>query len=109
MDPNADQKANKPEQLQYSLILFVISDGANSIRAKENLEQLCEKMLPQPYEIRVVDVVTDFQTALDYNILVTPSVVVTSPSPQKIIHGDLSDARKFAEAMNLSNEDNNDR
>ncbi|MEX0773094.1 MAG: circadian clock KaiB family protein [Balneolales bacterium] len=109
MNSDAGQKVEKPEQVHYSLILFVISEGDHSKRARENLERLCEQWLPQRHHIKVVDVVEDFQTALDYNILLTPSVVVTSPEPLKIIHGDLSDARKFAEVLNLYEEGKDDR
>lgn len=96
------KKEQKPEEIHYSFILFVISDGEHSRQARENLIQLCEKYLAEPYEIKIVDVAEDFQTALDYNILVTPSVVVTDPKPQTVIHGDLSDPDKFIDALNLS-------
>ena len=94
--------------MQYSFILFIISNGKHSMQARENLEQLCEKHLPGRYEIEVVDVVKDFQTALDYNILVTPSVVITEPNPRTIIHGDLSDPENFIKALNLSEKELHD-
>lgn len=52
--------------------------------------------------------IKDFQTALDYNILLTPSVVVTKPEPQKTIHGDLSDPDKFVKALNLHDQEKDD-
>lgn len=94
--------------MQYSFILFIISNGDNSGRARENLERLCKKWLPGRHEIEVVDVIKDFQTALDYNILLTPSVVVTKPEPQKTIHGDLSDPDKFVKALNLHDQEKDD-
>lgn len=94
--------------MHYSFILFVISNGDNSARAQENLERLCKKWLPGRHNIKVVDVLEDFQTALDYNILLTPSVVVTKPEPRKVIHGDLSDPHKFIEALNLNEEKKDD-
>lgn len=97
----AEQKEQKPHLEHYSFILFVISEGVNSEQAKHNLNRLCNKWLPERHTIKVVDVHDDFQTALEYNILVTPSVVVTSPEPQIIIHGDLSNADSFVDALSL--------
>ena len=88
----------------YFFVLFVIKDAENSKRAQTNLERLCEKWLAGKYQIDVVDVVDDFQSALDYNILLTPSVVVKHPEPQLTIHGDLSDPQNFIDALNLDQE-----
>lgn len=103
-----DAQVQESEQKYYKLILFVINDGINSKHARENLERLCEKWLPDRYQIRVVDVMEDFQTALDNNILLTPSVVIVNPEPQITIHGDLSDPGKFIEALNLDQLEEND-
>ena len=102
------QPRNNDEPPYYSLILFVVPSGSNSIRARENLERLCEQYLPGRHEIRIVDVLQDFQTALDHNILLTPSVVVTAPAPRVTIHGDLSDTHQFIRALKLPEEDGHD-
>lgn len=101
MNPHALHREEKPEQEYYSFILFVISNGTNSERARENLERLCKEWMPGHHEIKVVDVVEQFDIALDYNILLTPAVVVKKPEPQITIHGDLSNASKFVDALNL--------
>jgi len=88
----------------YTFVLFVIKDAEHSKRAHANLERLCEKWLAGKYQIETVDVVEDFQTALDYNILLTPSVVVKYPEPRLTIHGDLSNAQNFIDALNLDQE-----
>ncbi len=92
--------------MHYSFTLFIISGGENSERARENLERLCRKWLPGRHKIEVVDVLEDFQAALDHNILLTPSVVVTGPAPGVTIHGDLSDTRKFLDILNLYEKEN---
>lgn len=107
MDKNNVIGTKASEKKYYSLILFIVNNGSNSVQARENLKRFCDERLPQRHEIRVVDVLEDFQTALDYNILLTPSVVVTGPEIKRTVHGDLSDTRKFAEALNL-NEVNDD-
>ncbi|MEX2574633.1 MAG: circadian clock KaiB family protein [Balneolaceae bacterium] len=101
-------KAPETGKMHYSFILFVIENGTHSKHARENLERLCKKWLPGSYHIDEVDVVKNFQTALDYNILLTPAVVITNPEPRMTIHGDLSDARSFVEALHLDQEEKND-
>lgn len=92
------------DQLYYSLILFTINEGAHSERAQKNLENLCSKYLPGQHTLKIVDVVEDFQTALDYDILLTPTVVITEPKPRITIYGDLSDTEKFLDLLNLNHE-----
>lgn len=101
MKPQALHREERPDQEYYSFVLFVIDNGANSERARENLERLCNEWMPRRHEIKVVDVVEQFEIALDYNILLTPAVVVKKPEPMITIHGDLSDASKFVDALNL--------
>lgn len=101
MKPIAEQSQNNSEVTHYSFTLFVIKDGENSKNALKNLRHLCRKWLPGRHTIKVVDVVEDFQTALDHNILVTPSLVITNPKPRITIHGDLSDPDKFLEQINI--------
>ena len=107
MGESKKQQDKKIQGMHYSFILFVVENGDNSGRALENLKRLCQKWLPDQYSITVVDVVEDFQTALDYNVLVTPSVIVKEPEPRVLIHGDLSDPRKFIDALNLDKSEEN--
>lgn len=90
--------------MHYSFILFIVKNGNNSERAQNNLNHLCEEWLPEDYTITVVDVVEDFQTALDHNILLTPAVIITEPEPEVVLYGDLSDSSKFIDALNLKSE-----
>lgn len=104
MNTSSKQRVKGRETQAYTMILFVVSDGSNSRRARENLERLCEQYLPGRHRIEIVDVTKDFQAALDHNVLLTPSVVVTAPRPRITVHGDLSDPRKFINALNLDKE-----
>ena len=107
MGQSKEQQDKQSQRAHYSFILFIVENGDNSGRALENLKRLCQKWLPGQHSITVVDVVEDFQTALDYNVLVTPSVIVTEPEPQVLIHGDLSDPNKFIDALNLDKSEKN--
>lgn len=76
----------------YKFTLFVVGNGPNSLLAQDNLTRICAEYLQAgTCTVKVVDVQKDFQTAVDYNILVTPTTVVEGPRGRSTIIGDLSD------------------
>jgi len=70
--------------LTYRMRLFVAGNGSNSQTARTNLERICQDHLNGDAEFEVIDVLEDFQTALDCGVLVTPELVVEAPVPVKI-------------------------
>ncbi len=90
----AKASANQPSRL----ILFVVGDEPNSQQARRNMEDLCE-IIEEPVECEVIDVLKDFQTALQYDILATPALVRTHPSPQLTILGNMSDTKRILELL----------
>lgn len=105
MNECSKQRGKDQDSQAYTMILFVVSGGSNSRRARENLERLCEQYLPGRHRIEIVDVTKDFQAALDHNIVLTPSVVITAPPPRITVHGDLSDPQRFIDALHLDKKD----
>ncbi len=66
-------------QTHYHLKLFVAGDEPNSYKAKKTIERLCESCLKGNYKLEVVDVLKDYQVALDNNILIAPTLVIVAP------------------------------
>jgi len=75
------------------LILFVVGDEPNSRQARQNMEHLRE-IIEESVEYEVIDVLENFQTALDHDILATPALVRARPAPQLTILGNLSDTKR---------------
>jgi circadian clock protein KaiB len=86
----------------YMLRLFVAGEESNSKQARENLMKICEAHLKGKYKIEIVDVLNNFEAALESNILLTPAVVVVSASPPVTIFGNLSDTEKVLTALGLA-------
>lgn len=82
--------------------LFVAGDEQNSRQARENLTRLCEKYLNRRYEIEIVDVLEDFKSALENNVLLTPALMVISHLTKLTIFGTLSDTQKVLSALHLT-------
>jgi circadian clock protein KaiB len=81
-------------------LLFVAGGEPNSTRARENLEAL-QRAAGPGCAVEVVDVLEDFQRALEHDVLVTPSLIQLEPAPRVTVLGALSDARRVAAALGL--------
>ena len=101
-DPKAKTKGTEAQSETYILRLFTADDEPNSKRARENLEQLQQTYLKMPHEKEIVDVLEDFQTALENNVLVTPCLILVYPLPKATVFGNLSDTEKVVAALRLT-------
>ena len=88
-----------PPKVRCRMILFVAGDEPNSRRARENLKRVCGDKLGDEYSLEVVDVFDHFQKAIDYDIMVTPTLVILEPTPRLTLLGDLSDTVKLRTAL----------
>ncbi|RKZ87386.1 MAG: circadian clock protein KaiB [Candidatus Parabeggiatoa sp. nov. 1] len=86
----------------YAFALFVAGNGLNSRRAKQNLDNLCQTYIKHDYEIKIVDVNDDFQSALDKGVMVTPTLLVFSSEGENMIIGDLSDTKTVLETLGIN-------
>jgi len=101
-DPKAKSKGAEAQGETYVLRLFMADNEPNSRQARENLERLQETHLKMPHKKEFVDVLEDFQTALDNNVLVTPCLILDSPLPKVTVFGNLSDTEKVLAALRLT-------
>ena len=85
----------------YHFRLFVAGQEANSLRARENLKQLCERDLAKRFQVEIVDVLIDYQEALRCKIFITPALLLVSPEPRVTIYGTLGDLPKVRHALRI--------
>lgn len=86
----------------YHFKLFVAGDEPNSRKAKESLTRICGNYLREKYVIEVIDVLKDYKSALENNILLAPTLVIVAPQGETKIIGSLNDERKILEVLGLS-------
>ena len=98
----AKTKGTEAQGETYILRLFMADDEPNSKQARENLERLQQTYLKRPHKKEFVDVLEDFQTALENNVLVTPCLILDSPLPKVTVFGNLSDTEKVLSALRLA-------
>ena len=81
--------------------LYVAGRSARSQQAIANLRRIGEEHLAGRYDLVVVDVLEDPESAETERILTTPTLVRAHPAPARRVTGDLSDLGRLAEALDL--------
>lgn len=79
---------------KFHLKLYIAGQTAKSMRAIENLEQLCAEHIKEGYKIEVIDLVKNPQLAKGDEIFAVPTLVRQLPHPIRKIIGDLSNTEK---------------
>lgn len=90
----APKKAAQENKEKFHLKLYVAGQTTKSIRAIENLEQLCAEHIKEGYKIEVIDLVKNPQLAKGDEIFAVPTLVRQLPHPIRKIIGDLSNTEK---------------
>lgn len=96
-----ENSQNNPlESEQYKFILFISGMSIKSSRAIENLRKISEKYLPK-FDLQIIDIRTEQQKAVEYQILAVPTLMKIHPNPNRIIVGDLSDTEKVLRILDI--------
>ncbi len=83
--------------------LFVAGQEPNSLKAISVLTRLLNKdPLKDCCEFQIVDVLQDYQAAIDHRIVAIPSLVIESPPPPRVIVGSLAEEDKLLAALGLA-------
>lgn len=85
---------------EYRFRLFIAGNEPNSRLAEKNLRALCLTYLPGCHQIEVIDVLQNFEAALQAMIMVAPAVMMVAPHPVTLF-GALTDTAKILAALGL--------
>lgn len=86
---------------EYLLKLFVTGRSTRSERAVANLRRLCDRELPDRYDLMIIDILERPNLAEEERIMATPTLVRVMPLPVRRLVGDLSDAARLRDALDL--------
>lgn len=86
----------------YVFRIFVSGASVRSVRAVENLRELCgTKLGSGAAQIEVIDVLATPERAEQEKVIATPTVMRLSPPPSRRVIGDLADFDLAAAALGL--------
>jgi circadian clock protein KaiB len=94
-----DGRAGSPK---YHLRLFVAGEEPNSVIAKASLDEICSTYLKHDCRVEIIDVLEDFQPALEERVLITPALVIVEPQPRAVVFGNLTDTKKVLSALKVT-------
>jgi circadian clock protein KaiB len=84
------------------LLLYVAGDSPNSIVARTNLENAIAHLSKDEVVLDVIDVLSNPERGLTDGVLVTPTLVKASPSPERRIVGNLRDRSVLFMVLGMS-------
>ena len=86
---------------KYTFILFISGMSVKSGHAIENLRHICDTYLTGNYALEIVDINSNKQKAIDYQIVAIPTLIKTGPEQSRKILGDLSDTEKVLRILDI--------
>jgi len=90
---------------QYVLRLYVTGTTPRSMRAIQNIKQLCEEHLESRYDLEVIDVYQQPSLAAGEQIVALPTLIKELPLPLRRLIGDLSDEERVLLGLDLKSRD----
>ena len=93
---------NSGEAVPFILKLFITGASPNSIRAINNLKNVCEKYITSGYELEIVDVYQQPENSITEQLIALPMLIKYSPLPERRLFGDLSDTGKVLKGLGLN-------
>jgi circadian clock protein KaiB len=91
----------EPGTETFELRLYIAGQSPSSIRAIENLRQVCERYLPGRYKVEVIDLMIFPKLARGDEIIAVPTLVCLLPQPVRRVVGDLSDTERVLVGLQL--------
>ena len=85
----------------YVFRLYVSGSTPRSLRAVQNLRNICEAHLPGRYQVEVVDIYQQPDEAQSNQIVVTPTLIKSLPVPPRRLIGDLSHADRLLISLDI--------
>ena len=75
--------------------------SVKSGHAIENLRHICDTYLAGNYTLEIIDINSNKQKAVDYQIIAIPTLIKTGPEESRKILGDLSDTEKVLRILDI--------
>jgi circadian clock protein KaiB len=95
----------KPESIDKDkmiLQLYITGMSENSVRAIQNIRQLCDEYLHGRFDLEIIDIYKNPSVAEEQKIVFSPSLIKQLPLPRKTFIGDLSDTKKVIHGLGIA-------
>ncbi|MES2432077.1 MAG: circadian clock KaiB family protein [Bacteroidota bacterium] len=86
----------------YVLKLFITGASPNSVRAINNIKNICEKYMKGKYVLDIIDIYQQPLLAQSEQVIALPLLIKLSPLPLKRLIGNMSDTEKVLKGLELT-------
>lgn len=86
---------------RYSLWLYVTGMTPRSTAAIRRVRAICDELLAERYDLKVIDIYQQPGMAKDAQIVATPTLVKRLPLPLRRLVGDFSNRQRVLNGLNL--------
>ena len=97
--PDTNQENGGKKEFVFHL--FITGASPNSIRAINNLKQLCDEHMAGRYELQIIDVYQQPAIAAKEQIIALPLMIRKHPLPERRLIGDMSETTKILKALGI--------
>lgn len=104
LSPQLENKSNLEFIVKEKILLqlYIAGMSANSVRAIQNIKQLCNQYLSDQFELEIIDIYKNPSVAEEQKIVFSPSLIRQLPLPKKIFIGDLSDTKNVILGLGIT-------
>lgn len=92
---------NENDDSFYRLRLFVTGISPISVRAINNIKNICDQHLANRYELEIIDVHQQPVLVKDEDVTAVPMLIKKFPAPKKRLIGDMSNTDRVLRGLGL--------
>ncbi|HTC66517.1 MAG TPA: circadian clock KaiB family protein [Candidatus Acidoferrum sp.] len=91
----------KRSAVRYALRLYITGQTPRSLQSVENLRALCDKYIPNQFDLEVVDIYQQPAMAAAGQIIAAPTLIKSMPLPLRRLVGDFSDQNRVILGLDI--------
>jgi circadian clock protein KaiB len=95
------QKRARKRPARYALRLYITGQTPRSRQSVENLRALCDKYIPNQFDLEVVDIYQQPAMAAAGQIIAAPTLIKSMPLPLRRLVGDFSDQNRVILGLDI--------
>ena len=95
------RKGTTKRSARYALRLYITGQTPRSLQSVENLRALCDKYIPNQFDLEVVDIYQQPAMAAAGQIIAAPTLIKSMPLPLRRLVGDFSDQNRVILGLDI--------
>jgi circadian clock protein KaiB len=100
-EPSLHTLADQQDSQRFVLRLYVTGMTPRSTRAISAVRSICEELLRDRYDLKIIDVYQQPALIRDEQIVATPTLIKAEPGPPRRLIGDMTNRVRLRSGLGL--------